>query len=378
MSDSPFGNFGFFNDIVKMIGQQGPDAWRQTARQLALSIVAQSGHDANPDPALRQRAEVLAPLVTSRLGLLLGVAAPLPPDIVSRVELAARALDDWEPLIAPSLNLGTPLDLTSSSSDTFAPMLAEIAKTMGPLFMGFQLGSAAGHFALSAWSRAVLPLPRQRDGATLCVDNVSDFAQSNEIDLDHVLAFAVAREVAGEVFLRRDGLSMALEALLLDAVNDARATQGNIMDRLTGMLSQGNAEDLMGDPSRMLEGLGAFDETPATQALDRAIAVIAAAIDVVAEQVTREMVGPIDALREAWLASMNREDSNESSAAALFGVSRDADTVQRARTFVESATLLEGADGLRGLFQADGLPSDLELDDATAWQERVANSPFAS
>ena len=356
MSDSPFGNFGFFNDIVKMIGQQGPDAWRQTARQLALSIVAQSGHDANPDPALRQRAEVLAPLVTSRLGLLLGVAAPLPPDIVSRVEL----------------------DLTSSSSDTFAPMLAEIAKTMGPLFMGFQLGSAAGHFALSAWSRAVLPLPRQRDGATLCVDNVSDFAQSNEIDLDHVLAFAVAREVAGEVFLRRDGLSMALEALLLDAVNDARATQGNIMDRLTGMLSQGNAEELMGDPSRMLEGLGAFDETPATQALDRAIAVIAAAIDVVAEQVTREMVGPIDALREAWLASMNREDSNESSAAALFGVSRDADTVQRARTFVESATLLEGADGLRGLFQADGLPSDLELDDATAWQERVANSPFAS
>jgi hypothetical protein len=64
VTSNPFGDM--FGDIFSMLSQQGPDAWYQTASQLALNIARGDDGDPNPLPIERQRLEELAPLVGRR------------------------------------------------------------------------------------------------------------------------------------------------------------------------------------------------------------------------------------------------------------------------------------------------------------------------
>ena len=44
-------------DLMKMLGQQGPNSWLETARALALNIARGDDADPNPLPVERQRLE---------------------------------------------------------------------------------------------------------------------------------------------------------------------------------------------------------------------------------------------------------------------------------------------------------------------------------
>ena len=361
---------------MKMLGQQGPDAWKETSRQLAANVVQAEGGNANADPALRQRFETISSIALRRVDLLLASTGTI--DVVSRQQLAEVCLEDWQPLLATGLRPPTTDSLSGLGGPEMAPFIAEIAKTMGPLFLGFQSGSAAGHFALQAWSLSQLPLPRRSSRGVVAVDNVGQFATEWSVDIDHALCYASAHEAIGANFLSRNGSAIALEALLFDAVNDASAAQGDIMQRLTDLFHGGGIEDYIGNPDRIIDQLGDLTETPATIRLDSAICVLRAAIDALASRVTTEVVGPTPTLTEAVRRSQRDAESGIAMAAAMFGVTLAGERMDQARTFVESVLANYDDVALISLTQADGLPLPTEVDDVTAWFERVRTSPLAN
>ena len=87
---SPFD--GMFEDIFRLVGQQGPDAWWQTAQQLAMNVATTDGGDVNVDPLLRQRLDDVSDLVGRRLDELVGGGAAGPVTAVTRSQLVTDTL----------------------------------------------------------------------------------------------------------------------------------------------------------------------------------------------------------------------------------------------------------------------------------------------
>ncbi len=373
MSDNPLG--GMFGDIFNLLGQQGPDAWFQTATQLALNIARGEDGDPNPQPVERQRLEELAPLVGRHVDALFGVSSEPAITAVNRSSLTIAALSQWRPLIEPMLasppSMGDDLELAAN------PMMAQLVSTLGPLFTGFQMGSVAGHFSERAWSLAVLPLPRIDDQRLLVVNNLANFAEAWSLDRDEVYVFALAQEFVASLVLTQPGTGDALRALLIDAVREATAAQSDLLSRLQTMINPEDLTSLMGNPESLLDGIEMPEETEATRAINAAASVLSAFFEKAAHDITEAILGPRPALVEAYKRHRRSDARGEDAAAALFGISTQGPHHDQARDFVAS---LGGAHGL-GVFDAllrvDGLPSATELENPEVWYQRVTSSPLA-
>ncbi|MFI5035076.1 MAG: zinc-dependent metalloprotease [Acidimicrobiales bacterium] len=373
MTDNPFG--GFFGDIFNLLGQQGPNAWFDTATQLALSIARGEDGDPNPQPVERQRLEEWAPLVGRHVDALLSVAREPRVTAVNRSGLATAALAQWRPLIEPILTrtLALPEDLDNAEG----PVLAQMVAALGPLFTGFQMGSVAGHFTERAWSLAALALPRDNDERLLAVNNLAAFAESWSLEPDEVYVFALAQEFVASLVLSQPGTGDALRALLLDGVREAAAAQGDLLDRLSSMVDPEDLSSLMQNPEALLAGITAPEESAATRALNAATSVLLAFFDAAAHQVTSTLLGPRPALVEAYRRHRRSDARGEDAAAALFGISTQGAHHDAAATFVAALAEAHTLKVFDALLRVDGLPSDVELRDPDRWYRRVSTSPLA-
>ena len=362
---------------MKILGQQGPNSWLETARALALNIARGEDADPNPLPVERQRLEQYAPLVARHVEMILGIPQTRDVRAINRTELTQAALRDWAPLLAPT----PPNEETSvkqdDSDDSMSALVTQLGTVMGPLFLGFQLGSVAGHFSETAWSLGAIPLPREDDERGVVVNNAAAFAEEWSLDHDQVVIYAIAHEYVASTFLRHDGTTTALRALLFDAVRDAQAAQGDIMQKLMGLAQGGDISDLMGNPEALLDDIELGEETPATIAIDAATAALRSAIDALAAHITHSIVGPTPLFDEALRRHRRSDAKGEDAAAALFGISLRGRRFEEAEQFVRSIIDEFGIEELSRLFQLDGLPSADELTQSQNWRDRVAQSPFA-
>jgi uncharacterized protein (DUF2342 family) len=374
VSDNPFG--GLFGDLFNVLGQQGPNAWFETARTLALNVARQEDGDPNPEPAERQRVEQFAPLVARHVGTLFEVAVSDAVTATNRTGLTLAALTQWRPLVQPMVDAPPP-SLGLEVEEGVGANLGQLTAALGPLFTGFQVGSVAGHFSERAWSLAALALPRESPEQLLVVNNVAHFAEEWSLDRDQTTVFAIAREIVASLILTQPGTGDALRALLLEGVRDSMAAQGDLISRLSKMVSPEDFAALMGDPESLLDGIEIPEETPATRALNAAVAVLRAGIDAAAFWVCEQIVGPVPQLREAYLRYRLADARGEDAAAALFGIATRGAHHAEADEFVASSVAAHGLSVLSVLLRADGLPSAEELGDPAAWYERVTNSPLA-
>jgi len=376
MSTDPFS--GMFGDIFNMLGQQGPDAWFQTATQLGLNIARGEDGDPNPQPTERQRLEELAVLVSRHVDSLLGVSSDAQITGVNRSALTIAALNQWKPLIAPMLERlafdAAPGDLDAENE---AAMMAQLAATIGPLFTGFQMGSVAGHFSERAWSLAVLPLPRLDPTRLLVVNNLTSFAEAWSLERDEVYVFALAQEFVAALVLSQPGTSDALRALLIDAVREASAAQSNLIERLQSMINPDDLNELMSNPAALLDGIEVPEESDATRAINAATSVLLAFFERAASDITASILGPRPALSEAYARHRRSDARGEDAAAALFGIATQGPHHDAAKRFVASLCETHGLGVFDALLRVDGLPSARELDAPDEWYERVSNSPLA-
>lgn len=373
MSQNPFGDM--FGDIFSLLANQGPDAWMQTATQLAHSIARGEDGDPNPSPADRQRLEEFEPLVGRRVAALFEIVGGNGLVVVNRTGLVDAALAQWRPLIEPGLARSAQVNQSLDTSE--GAMMAQMASTLAPMMMGFQLGSVAGHFSERAWSLATLPLPRLDAQRLIVVNNVASFAEEWSLERDEVFVFALAHEIAAAFVLSQPGTGDALRALLVDTVNEAMALQGDIVRRLQALMETGDIEGAMSDPSTLLEGIDSVSDSRATRAINAATSVLSAFFTEVASSVVTAMFGPRPALDEAYRRHRVEDVKGEETAAALFGIAARGPHLESAQRFVRAITREHGLEAFGALLRVDGLPLADELDDPSAWFERVTNSPLA-
>jgi len=372
MTDSPFG--GMFSDIFSMLSQQGPDAWFQTATQLALNIARGEDGDPNALPAERSRLEELAPLVARHVDALFGVAGNVQIETLNRSGLTMAALEQWRPFLEPLTSASVVLPEQLGGLDN--PMVAQFASALGPLFLGFQLGSVAGHFSERAWSLAAIPLPRTSSECLLVVNNLKSFADAWSLETDEVYMFALARELVASLILSQPGTGDALRALFIDGVKESQAAQGDIMGRLQGMMG-GDVNDFMNDPAALLDGITTPESSKATNAINAATGVLLAFFDAAAHDITTALLGPRPLLVEAYKRYRRTDARGEDTAAALFGISTQGPHHDMAEKFVASVKANYGLAAFDALLRVDGLPSFEELSAPEAWYQRVTNSPLA-
>jgi len=365
---------GMFGDIFNMLGQQGADAWFQTATQLAMNVARGEDGDPNPEPAQRQRFEELHPLVARHVDALFEVSFEYDFVGANRTQLTLAALEQWKPLLTPLTQ--TPPSLQLEGVDG-AAMMAQFAGVMGPLFLGFQMGSVAGHFAERAWSLSAVVLPRNTKQSLLVVNNVVQFADEWSLDRDVVFTFALAREYLASVVLTQPGLGDALRALVLDGVKESAAAQGDLMGRIQGMMNPENMATFMSNPEAMLEGFQVPVESHATRALNAATATLGAFFDAAALSITEAMHGPRALVREAWKRHRLTDARGEDAAAALFGMSLQGPHRDEADAFVAVLSEQHGLQVFDAFLRVDGLPTPHELREPSQWFERVTNSPLA-
>jgi len=362
-----------FGDIFNLLGQQGPDAWFQTATQLGLNIARGEDGDPNPQPAQRQRLEELAVLVSRHVDSLFGVSSDASFTAANRSALTVAALAQWKPLIEPLLSATTTVDLEDPNN----AMMNQLAATIGPLFTGFQMGSVAGHFSERAWSLAVLPLPRLDATRLLVVNNLTSFAQAWSLETDEVYVFALAQEFVAALVLSRPGTGDALRALLIDAVREAGAAQSNLLDRLQNMINPEDVNELMSNPEALLEGIEVPEDSDATRAINAASSVLLAFFDRAALSITESILGPRPLLTEAYARHRLSDARGEDAAAALFGIATQGPHHERAKKFVNVLVEAHGLGVFDALLRVDGLPSAHELDAPEDWYQRVTTSPLA-
>ena len=239
--DNPMG--GLLGDLMKVIGS-GPgagDSWFEAARTLAFGVATDGGEDDNPDPLVRIAFEELARVAELHVAAATGItpsssSTGVSFEAVGPGQWSFQVLDAYRPVLksmveaqqqgaaaVPSTDLS---EMNLEDGAGLGGLLGQFALTLGPVFLGMQFGSAAGHLARRAFGQYALPLPWPESTTLLLVpSNVARFAEDWSLPLQEVQLWVCLRELTMHAVLTRPGVRSSLNTLLGDASAHAAAAQ---------------------------------------------------------------------------------------------------------------------------------------------------------
>jgi putative hydrolase len=378
---------GLLGDLLKVIGggygSQAP--WLDAARALAQGVATDGGAESNVDPLQRIKLEELARVVELHVegttGLSIGVGRSYSFVPVGRAAWANRVLDGWRPLLermvgrieatpAPPPDLG----LGDELPDGLGALLGQFASTMGPIMLGLQFGSAAGHLARQALGQYALIVPWPRSNELLVVpENVAAFASDWSLPEDATLLWVCAHELTVQLVLDRPHVTARLNELLESAVDESMAAQQGIAERLSGGVSDPDAlQSLMSDPEALLADLLTPGNRATSERLSALVAALSGYIDHVTAAIAEAITGSAGPLSEAWYRYRVADSRGRQAAAALFGFDVSRTQVDRGAAFVRGVVERAGEEGLaRLLSDAKSLPTPAEVDAPGLWLERI-------
>jgi len=380
-SDNPFD--GLLGDLLKILGGQGGGSpWLESAKALAVGVATDGVAEENPDPleriALEQLLEVAGRHVAEITGASAAATASVTP--VNRGAWALAQLDAWRPTIetvvaAQAEATGASLAQLGGADDpSGAALFGQFADLLGPMLLGLQFGSAAGHLAERAHGTYALPLPWPGTHEILIVPkNLDAFAADWSLPLDEVRLFALSREVAGHVVFTSPSIADRVTELLRAAMADAMAAQRGLIEKMT---SSGDPEALnamLTDPDALLAELVSPGAKASSTTLTAATTALGAYLDHVATTVAEKLTGNHTLLREAWHRHRVTDAKGEQAAGGLFGLDLSAAEVERGQAFIRGVLEREGEMGLAKLLRSgESLPTPAELDAPGLWLERLA------
>jgi putative hydrolase len=378
MTVPPNGFEGLLGDLMKAMGGTPASAWFDAARALAISVVSDDQEARNLDPVARIRLEELAGVVALHVSELTGTAADPALEPATRASWAVAALESWRPRLEPivaAASTAPPLSL--DPEDTTTAMLSQFASSMGPMFVGLQVGSTAGHLAERALGSSAFPLPWPSTTRPLVVvRNLEQFAEDWSVDQDHVTAFTIARELAARAAFAQPDTVARIEALLAEATAAQMSMQRSLLERLTDADGAEDLTRLLGDPEHLLEGLSGVEglaELPTNDELNAAVTALAAYFDEIARIVAERVVGDAGQLAEAWHRHRTFDSKGDEAAAGLFGVDLSKERVELGAAFVRGVIEREGPDALSRLTRnAEGLPTPAEIVAPGLWLARTS------
>ena len=389
--DNPMG--GLLGDLLKVIGT-GPgaaDSWFEAARTLAFGVATDGGEDENPDPLVRIAYEELARVAELHVADATGIASASGPgggvafEAVGPGQWSFRVLEAYRPVLKSMVEAqqqgaaAVPPSMDLSELDPDAPgglggLLGQFALTLGPVFLGMQFGSAAGHLARRAFGQYALPLPWPPSSTLLLVPgNVARFAEDWSLPLQEVQLWVCLRELTMHAVLNRPGVRSSLMTLLGDASAHAAAAQRSIVERLgDGLGDPAALEDALGDPEALLSDLISPEQRSISNALTAQTTAIGASVDHITAGIAESLTSSPAALREAWYRYRIEEGKGEQAFAGLFGLNVGQDEVDRGRAFVTGVLERAGQDALARLWGDErDLPTPNEVDAPGLWLARI-------
>jgi putative hydrolase len=388
--DNPMG--GLLGDLLKVIGS-GPGAaesWFEAARTLAFGVATDGGEDENPDPLVRIAFEELARVAELHVAAATGISAAsggggISFEAVGPGQWSFRVLEAYKPILKSMIDaqqqgaaaVPSSLDLSEldpSSSAGLSGLLSQFAQTLGPVFLGMQFGSAAGHLARRAFGQYALPLPWPESPTLLLVPgNVARFAEDWSLPLQEVQLWVCLRELTMHAVLTRPGVRSSLMTLLGDASAHAAAAQRSVVERLGESLGDPSAlEDALGDPEALLADLISPEQRNISGALTAQTTALSAYVDHVTAGIAETLTSSPAALREAWYRYRIEEGKGEQAFAGLFGLNVGQEEVDRGRGFVTGVIDRAGEDALTRLWTDElDLPTPAEVDAPGLWLARI-------
>jgi putative hydrolase len=387
--DNPMG--GLLGDLLKVIGS-GPgagDSWFEAARTLAFGVATDGGQDENPDPLVRIAFDELARVaelhVADATGITALSGASVSFETVGPGQWSFRLLEAYRPVLKSMVDaqqqgaaaVPASMDLTELDPDAaggLSGLLGQFALTLGPVFLGMQFGSAAGHLARRAFGQYALPLPWPESTTLLLVPgNVARFAEDWSLPLQEVQLWVCLRELTMHAVLSRPSVRSSLATLLGDASAHAAAAQRSVVERLGDSLGDQVAlEDALGDPEALLADLISPEQRNISSALTAQTTAIGAYVDHITAGIAESLTSSPGALREAWYRYRIEEGKGEQAFAGLFGLNVGQEEVDRGRAFVSGVVERAGEDALARLWGDElDLPTPAEVDAPGLWLARI-------
>ena len=385
---------GLLGDLLKVIGSAqsaGGSPWLDAARALAQGVATDGAPEANTDPLRRIELEELARVaelhVADATGLPLAAQGHRAPVLVpvTRGIWALRLLEAWRPLVGKLVDAqggapGMPAGmlggmLGDEEAGVLGDILGKFAATMGPVLLGMQLGSAAGHLAKRALGQYALPLPWPESPELLIVpDNVAAFAEDWSLPIDETRLWVCVRELTTHAVMQRPQVDARLRELIEAATDQALAAQQGIGDRLGIMPGDPESlQNLLSDPESLMADLLTPDRRATSSRLTALTTAIAAYVDHVTARVASSLTGSASSLAEAWHRHRVQDSTGEQAAGALFGLDLGGDEVERGAAFVRGVVDRAGEEGLDLLWtEPRNLPTPAEVDAPGLWLERIS------
>jgi putative hydrolase len=384
---------GLLQDLLKLIGGSagGSDAWLDAARSLAHGVATDGRPEGNADPLARIGFEELGRVAELHVAEATGLPFDRPPALtpVGRGAWALRALDAWTPTLsriveaqrsAPDPAAGVSPDeaLAPDPFDRadvgFEALLGRFATTMGPVLMGMQFGSAAGHLGQRALGQYVLPLPWPRSTEVLVIpDNIARFADEWSLPADEARLWVCVHELTAHAVLELPHVAERIQTLVEAVTVEMVANHQGLAERLGGKAGDPEAlQRILADPEALLADLLTPGQRRTSADLVALTTTVGGYVDHIAGRVASALTGAASTLKEAWYRYRVEESSSEQAAGGLFGLDLAREQVDRGAAFVRGVLERAGEEGLSRLWDdSRHLPTPAEVDAPGPWLDRI-------
>jgi putative hydrolase len=386
MGDNPFEGMPFLGDLAKMLGQQGPVAW-DAARQMALSIATDGQSEPNVDPIERMKLEQLARVADLHVADVTGLStsttgAGVTVVPVNRSTWVMRSVDAYRPLLerlaAALAQTDEAPDEPGPDDDAMGAWLGGLMQMLNPMMLAMTAGSMLGHLAQRSFGQYDLPIPRPpSDELLLVVPNLDAFAEEWSLPADDLRLWICVHEIAHHAVLGVPHVRARLEGLLGDFVSSFHADPGTLENRL-GSFDPSSADGLaglqqaFGDPEVLLGAIQSDVQRALLPQLDALVSVIVGYVDHVLDTVGDKLIASYGMLTEALRRRRVEAAAADRFVERLFGLELTQAQVDRGSAFVEGVLERAGEDGLRRLWQSEGvLPTPAEVDAPGLWLARI-------
>jgi len=401
---NPFGAGGFdpsqmdmaqFGAALQQLGQMlqsgggdgGAVNW-ELARDTARGLVAQQG---DPSVSAIERREVEQALDLATLWLDPVTSFPATASgggAWSRSEWIEATLPQWRRIVEPVAEKvnesmsgmlptgGLPEGMPPELAQMAAPLLG-MARQMGSMMFGGQLGQGLGTLAGEVLGAADVGIPLTDDGrAALVPRNVAAFGEGLGVDAEEVRLYLAIREAASQrLFAHVPWLRSQLTAAVEAYAGGIHVDRERIEEA---------ARDIdLQNPESMQEVLasGVFvpDDTPeqlaALSRLETLLALVEGWVDDVTTEAAANRLPAADALRETMRRRRATGGPAERTFATLVGLELRPRRLREAAALWDAVRTARGSEGRDALWEhPDFLPTADDLDSPEAIESFVARS----